>query len=63
MVQIDLPKNFCCLVAVLGFGVVLVGAGFQGMIPNPIIEGLGVIVIFADMYVWVKQGNGRRKRH
>jgi hypothetical protein len=61
--QIDLPKNFLCLIAVLGFGVVLVGAGFDGMVPNPIIEGSGVAMIFTDVFVWVKQRkNSRHKR-
>jgi hypothetical protein len=53
MVQIDLPKSYLSLLAVIGFGVVLVGSGFQGMSPNPTIAYSGVAIIFADMGLWV----------
>ena len=55
MVQIDLPKSYLTLVAVLGFGVVLAGSGFQGMVPNVIIAGLGVVIILVDMALWIIQ--------
>lgn len=66
--QINLPKNFHCLLAIIGFGIVVVGAGgFEVTTPNTIIEGSGVAVIFADMlmYIWIRQKNlnARNKRN
>ena len=60
-----LPKDYLCLIAVLGFGVVLVGAGYQGMVPNPLIEGSGVALMFTDLFLWVKQRNNSNhgKKH
>jgi cytosine/uracil/thiamine/allantoin permease len=51
----NVTSNFLTLIAFLGFGVVVVGSGYKGMEPDPIIAGLGVSIIFADMILWYKQ--------
>jgi hypothetical protein len=45
-------KNYLSLIAVLGFGVVVVGSGYQGLEPNAFIAELGVAIIFVDMFLW-----------
>jgi hypothetical protein len=51
----DITSNFLVLIAIIGFGVVAIGSGYQGMNSNPIIAGLGVVIIFADMILWYIQ--------
>ncbi len=50
-----LTSNYLALIAILGFGVVVVGSGYQGMEANSTVAGLGVTIIFADMLLWCRQ--------
>jgi hypothetical protein len=63
MVQIDLPKSYLSLLALLGFGVVLAGSGFQGMTPDPAIARSGVSIILLSMGLWTaKNVHPKRKK-
>jgi hypothetical protein len=51
----EVTSNFQSLIAILGFGVVVAGSGYQGMEPNSTIAGLGVVIIFVDLFLWFAQ--------
>jgi len=59
MVTKNGPKRFSikllALIAILGFGVVAVGSGYQGMEHDHIIAGLGVAIIFSSIILWCLQ--------
>jgi hypothetical protein len=41
------------LLAIIGFGVVLAGSGFEGMTPNITVSLSGVVIIFVDIALWI----------
>jgi hypothetical protein len=58
-------SNFQALIALLGFGVVIAGLGYQGMEPNSLIAGSGVALMFVDLFLWFLQKRrfyGSRRR-
>ena len=55
MTQIDLPKNYLALLAIIGFGIVLAGCGFQEMTPNLTVSLAGIAIIFVDIALWAMQ--------
>ncbi len=55
MTQINLPKNYLTLLAIIGFGVVLAGSGFEGMTPNYTVSLAGIAIIFVDIALWALQ--------
>jgi hypothetical protein len=55
LTQINLPKNYLTLLAIIGFGIVLAGSGFEGMTPNLSVSFAGIAIIFVDIALWISQ--------
>jgi hypothetical protein len=55
LTQLNLPKNYLTLLAIIGFGIVLAGSGFEGMTPNLSVSFAGIAIIFVDIALWISQ--------